>query len=60
MISREIVIACGLFFLGSHKESNLKILAMARKHNLGSTMEEFWEVPSLLYLAWLTILTILV
>ena len=34
--------ACGLFFLGSHKESNLKTLAMARKHNLVSK-DEHWK-----------------
>ena len=37
----KIVIARRLFFLGSHKESNLKILAMARKHNLRSKDEQW-------------------
>ena len=41
-LQKDIVIACGLFFLGSHKESNLKILAMTQKHNV-SSRDEQWK-----------------
>ena len=55
MIPKQDCFCMWSFFLGSNKESNLKIFAMGPKHNLDAPKMNngrFWEVSSLLSLAY--------